>query len=40
MFVNMKLNQHEENEPNSQKVDRRRSSDGEDLEDLPKQVTG
>ncbi|KAE9971303.1 hypothetical protein BLS_004490 [Venturia inaequalis] len=31
MFVNMKLNQHEENEPNSQKVDRRRSSDEEDL---------
>lgn len=40
MFVNMKLNQHEENESSSQKSDPRRSSDEEEPENLPKQVTG
>lgn len=40
MFVNIKLNQHEENEPSNSKADPRRSSDEEELEELPKEVTG
>ncbi|TLD35604.1 MFS general substrate transporter [Venturia nashicola] len=40
MFVNMKLNQHEENEPKSRKANPRHSSDEEEPEDLPKQVAG
>ena len=40
LFVNMKLHQHEENDSGSSKADPRRSSDEEELEDLPKQLTG
>jgi hypothetical protein len=40
LFVNMKLHQHEENNMGNSKADSRRSSDEEELEDLPKQLTG
>jgi hypothetical protein len=40
MFVNMKLHQHEENASGVQKADSRRSSDEEELEELPKELTG
>jgi hypothetical protein len=40
MFVNMKLHQNEENDSGSKQADPRRSIDEEELEDLPKQLTG
>jgi hypothetical protein len=40
MFVNMRLHQHEENDTNIKQADPRRSSDEEELEDLPKQLAG
>ncbi|QDS68894.1 hypothetical protein FKW77_007859 [Venturia effusa] len=40
MFVNMKLNQHEESESSCKNSDPRRPGDEEELEDLPKHVAG